>query len=99
MSWCNAVSDQYMQWDMDAQELRYKMSTRELAEAMEDCAIDVTAKFFDLYMASLNASNAASTSRSMTRSTRSRRGDSTWVRLRKRSAPERACVPERSDAA
>jgi outer membrane protein TolC len=48
-----------MQWDMDAQELRYKMSTRELAEALEDCAIDVTTKFFDLYMASLNASNAA----------------------------------------
>ena len=48
-----------MRWDMDAQELRYKMSTRELAEAMEDCAIDVTTKFFTLYMASLNASNAA----------------------------------------
>jgi outer membrane protein TolC len=45
-------------WDMDAQELRYTMATRELAEAMEDCASDVTAKFFDLYMASLNASNA-----------------------------------------
>jgi outer membrane protein TolC len=48
-----------MQWDMDAQELRYKMSTRELAEDMEDCAIAVTTKFFDLYMAYLNASNAA----------------------------------------
>ena len=48
-----------MQWDMDAQELRYKMSSRELAEAMEDCALDVTTKFFDLYMASLTASNAA----------------------------------------
>ena len=48
-----------MRWDMDAQELRYKMSTRELAEAMEDCAIDVTSKFFELHMASLNASNAA----------------------------------------
>jgi outer membrane protein TolC len=48
-----------MRWDMDAQELRYKMSTRELAEAMEDCAIDVTTKFFELYMASLTASNAA----------------------------------------
>jgi outer membrane protein TolC len=48
-----------MRWDMDAQDLRYKMSTRELAEAMEDCAIDVTTKFFDLYMAYLNASNAA----------------------------------------
>lgn len=48
-----------MQWDMDAQELRYKMATRELAEAMEDCASDVTMKFFELYMASLTASNAA----------------------------------------
>ena len=48
-----------MQWDLDAQELRYKMATRELAEGMEDCAIDVTAKFFALYMASLDAENAA----------------------------------------
>lgn len=48
-----------MRWDMDAQNLRYKMSTRELAEAMEDCSIDVTTKFFELYMASLTASNAA----------------------------------------
>ena len=47
------------QWDMDAQELRYKMSTRELAEAMEDCAGEVTTKFFELYMASLTASNAS----------------------------------------
>jgi outer membrane protein TolC len=46
-------------WDMNAQELRYKMATRELAEAMEDCASDVTYKFFDLYMASLTASNAS----------------------------------------
>ncbi len=48
-----------MRWDMDAQELRYKMSTRELAEAMEDCAGEVTTKFFELYMAYLNASNAS----------------------------------------
>ena len=48
-----------MSWDRDAQELRYKMATRELAEAMEECAIDVTTKFFELYMASLNSSNAA----------------------------------------
>jgi outer membrane protein TolC len=46
-------------WDMDAQTLRYKMATRGLAEAMEDCAGDVTSKFFDLYMATLNASNAS----------------------------------------
>jgi outer membrane protein TolC len=48
-----------MSWDQDAQEIRYKMSTRELAEAMEDCAIDVTNKFFDLYLASMSSSNAA----------------------------------------
>ena len=48
-----------MQWDMDAQVLRYRMSTRELAEAMEDCAIEVTSRFFTLYMASLTADNAA----------------------------------------
>jgi outer membrane protein TolC len=46
-------------WDMDAQDLRYKIATRELAEAMEDCAIDVTSKFFDLYMATLTANNAS----------------------------------------
>jgi outer membrane protein TolC len=46
-------------WDMDAQELRYKMASRELAEAMEDCAGDVTSKFFDLYMAILTANNAS----------------------------------------
>ena len=48
-----------MRWDMDAQELRYKMASRELAEAMEDCASDVTTKFFEVYMASLTAINAS----------------------------------------
>jgi outer membrane protein TolC len=46
-------------WDMDAQELRYKMATRGLAEDMEDCAGDVTSKFFELYMAILTANNAS----------------------------------------
>lgn len=46
-------------WDMDAQELRYKIAKREIAEALEDCASDVTNKFFDLYLASMSANNAS----------------------------------------
>ena len=48
-----------MRWDLDAQDLRYRMATRELAEGLEDCAIDVTNKFFELYLASMTYSNAA----------------------------------------
>ncbi len=48
-----------MQWDQEAQDIHYRMASRELAEAMENCAIDVTNKFFDLYLASINSSNAA----------------------------------------
>ena len=48
-----------MSWDLDAQVLRYKMATRQFAEDMEDCALDATNKFFELYLASLNSSNAA----------------------------------------
>ena len=48
-----------MRWDQDAQEIRYQMASRELAEAMEDCAIDVTNKFFDLFLARMNSVNAA----------------------------------------
>jgi outer membrane protein TolC len=48
-----------MKWDQDAQEINNRMAPRELAEAMEDCAIDVTNKFFDLYLAEMNSSNAA----------------------------------------
>jgi outer membrane protein len=47
-----------MRWDQDAQVLRYRMASRELAESMEECAIDVTNKFFDLYLALMNSSNA-----------------------------------------
>ena len=47
------------QWDQDAQDLRYQMATRGMAEAMEDCAADVTNKFFDLYLASMSSANAA----------------------------------------
>jgi outer membrane protein TolC len=35
------------------------MATRELAEGLEESSIDVTNKFFDLYLASMNSSNAA----------------------------------------
>jgi outer membrane protein TolC len=48
-----------MRWDLEAQDIRYRMATRELAEAMEDCAIDATEKFFSLLLASMNSANAA----------------------------------------
>ena len=48
-----------MRWDREAQDIHYRMAPRELAEAMEDCAIDVTNKFFDLFLASMNSSNAS----------------------------------------
>jgi outer membrane protein TolC len=48
-----------MRWDQEAQEITYRMAPRELAGALEDCAIDVTNKFFDLYLAEMNSSNAA----------------------------------------
>jgi outer membrane protein TolC len=48
-----------MKWDQEAQDLNYRMAPRELAEAMEDCAGDVTNKFFDLYLAEMNSGNAA----------------------------------------
>ena len=48
-----------VRWDQEAQDIHYRMASRELAEAMEDCAIDVTNKFFDLFLDSMNSSNAA----------------------------------------
>ena len=48
-----------LRWDQDAQEIRYAMASRELAEAMEEAAIDVTNKFFDLFLASISSANAA----------------------------------------
>jgi outer membrane protein TolC len=48
-----------MRWDLDAERIRFRMAPRELAEAMEDCAMDVTNKFFDLYLALMNSANAA----------------------------------------
>ncbi len=46
-------------WDKDDQDIRYEMASRELAEAMEESAIDVTNKFFDLFLASISSANAA----------------------------------------
>jgi outer membrane protein TolC len=48
-----------MRWDREAQELSYRMAPRALAEALEDCAIDITGKFFTLLMASITTNNAA----------------------------------------
>lgn len=48
-----------MKWDQQTQDLHYRMATRELAEAMEDLALDVTNKFFDLYLAEMNSANAS----------------------------------------
>ncbi|MCX6138564.1 MAG: TolC family protein [Ignavibacteriales bacterium] len=48
-----------LRWNLDEQHLRYQMSTRELAEAMEDCAVDVTNKYFDYLLASMTYDNAA----------------------------------------
>ncbi len=49
-----------MRWDLKAQDLQYQMATRQLAEGMEDCAIDVTDKFFDLLLSLMSSQNAAS---------------------------------------
>lgn len=49
-----------MWWDQEAQDLTYRKAPRELAEAMEDCAIDVTNKFFELLLASITTRNTAS---------------------------------------
>lgn len=48
-----------MYWDQEAQDIRYRMASRELAEAMEDCAIDITDRFFTLFLATMSSSNAA----------------------------------------
>lgn len=48
-----------LKWNLESQDLQYQMATREHAEAMEDCSIDITNKFFDLSLASMNLENAA----------------------------------------
>lgn len=47
-----------MKWDRRIEELMYKKSQSEFAEDMEQIAIDVTSKFFDLYLAEMNIQNA-----------------------------------------
>lgn len=46
-------------WEMDAQELRYTIAKREVAEDLEESASDVTNKFFELYLASMSENNAS----------------------------------------
>jgi outer membrane protein TolC len=48
-----------MQWDREVQDLSYQMAPRALAEALEDCAGDITGRFFTLLMASITSNNAA----------------------------------------
>lgn len=48
-----------MLWDRDVQDLTHRMATREEVEALEECAIDATNKYFGLYLATMNAANAA----------------------------------------
>ncbi len=48
-----------MRWDRKAESLRYRIAGREAAEAMEQIAIDVTNRFFDFYLASMSAADAA----------------------------------------
>lgn len=48
-----------MKWDREMEETRYLMAWRERAEAMEEIAIDITNRFFDVYLSSMNARDAA----------------------------------------
>ncbi len=48
-----------MRWDQEDRDLRYRMASREFAEDMEDCALDITNKFFELYLALMNSANAS----------------------------------------
>ena len=46
-------------WNADIEDLRYRAARRSAVEALEDCAIDVTNKFFDHDLAFMNVQNAA----------------------------------------
>lgn len=48
-----------MRWDQEDRELRYRMASREFAEDMEDGALDINGKFFEVYLALMNAANAS----------------------------------------
>jgi outer membrane protein TolC len=47
-----------MKWDLEADDLRYRIAEREAAEGMEEVALDVTAKYFDCYLSSMDIRNA-----------------------------------------
>jgi outer membrane protein TolC len=46
-----------MKWNRRIEELMFKKSQSEFAEDMEQIAIDVTSKFFDLYLSEMNIKN------------------------------------------
>ncbi len=48
-----------MNWDLEEDDLRYRIAGKTAVEAMEDVALDVTAKFFDYYLTSMDIENAA----------------------------------------
>jgi len=48
-----------MNWDREIEQTRYRMAEREMAEAMEDIATEITGRFFDYYLASMNSIAAA----------------------------------------
>jgi outer membrane protein TolC len=47
-----------VKWTWQQQQLRYQLATRQQVEELENVAIRVTAKFFDLYLAKLQLRNA-----------------------------------------
>jgi outer membrane protein TolC len=48
-----------MRWDREEDDLRYRIAEKGVVEAMEEVALDVTGKFFDFYLASMDIRNAA----------------------------------------
>jgi outer membrane protein len=48
-----------MRWDREEDDLQYRIGEKEVVEKMEDVAVDVTGKFFDFYLASMDIRNAA----------------------------------------
>ncbi len=45
-------------WDLEIEELRHKASDNRFAEDMEDLSMNVSQRFFDLYIAEMNLKNA-----------------------------------------
>jgi len=48
-----------MNWDRKEEQLRDRIADREVAEAMEDVAVEITNRFFEFDLAAMNAANAA----------------------------------------